>query len=185
MVLEEKRMNDYELIKNKEYYKLFEKYDHLFMAFYKKVPSYVKYKVWDNLEEFKQDCYPVLVAAVDSEKLERVKDPETFGLYIQLYHYLMNFTTRTTGKVLRMPNIENYEDLGNIYEDVDSRLDFLEDKRGSGYEGLYKTLTDEEKYVFDSRLCGVYWKTIQKDLGPANTNRIRESLREKISEYYN
>ena len=177
-------MNDYELIKNKNYLELFEKYDHLFMAFYKKVPSYVKNKVWDNLEEFKQDCYPVLVAAVDSEKLERVKDPETFGLYIQLYHYMMNFTTRTTGKVLRMPNIEHYEDLGNIYDDVDSRLDFLEDKRGSGYEGLYNTLTDEEKYVFDSRLCGTYWKKIQKDLGPANTNRIRESLRKKISEYY-
>ena len=178
-------MNDYELIKNKKYYELWERYSPLFLTFYNKVPSYVRNQLWQGFEEFKQDCYPVLVAAVDSEKLERVKNPKTFKLYIQLYHYLMNFTTRTTQKVMRMPRIEHYEDLITENTDIGDHLDFMEDKRGYGYEALYNSLTKEERFVFDSRLGGITWKEIQEKLGYTVTKNIRDSLWNKITEYYN
>ena len=178
-------MNDYELIKEKNYYELFERYSALFMTFYKRVPTSVRDQLWENFDEFKQDCYPVLVSAVDSEKLKRVKNPETFKLYIQLYHYLMNFTTRTAQKVLRMPRVEHYEDLVTKDTDIGDHLDFMEDKRGSGYESLYNSLTKEERFVFDSRLDGVAWKDIQEQLGYTATKNIRDSLRNKIIEYYN
>lgn len=177
-------MNDYELIRDKKYFELWEKYSPLFMSFYKKVSTSVRNQLWEDFEEFKQDCYPVLVAAVDSEKLERVKNPETFRLYIQLYHYLMNFTTRTAQKVLRMPRVEHYEDLVTKDTDIGDHLDFMEDKRGSGYETLYNSLTKEERFVFDSRLEGVTWKDIQEQLGYTATKRIRESLEQAITNYY-
>ncbi len=178
-------MNDYELIKEKNYYELFERYSPLFMAFYKKVPSYVSNQLWQDFDEFKQDCYPVLVAAVDSEKLERVKSPETFKLYIQLYHYLMNFTTRTAQKVLRMPRIEYYDDIHTEKGDIEEHLDFLVDNRGPGYEALYNSLSKDERFVFDSRLNGITWKEIQNKLGITKTKNIRDSLWNKITEYYN
>ena len=162
-------MNDYELIRDKKYFELWERYSPLFMSFYKKVSTSVRNQLWEDFEEFKQDCYPILVAAVDSEKLERVKNPETFRLYIQLYHYLMNFTTRTAQKVLRMPRVEHYEDLVTKDTDIGDHLDFMEDKRGSGYEALYNSLTKEERFVFDSRLDGVNWKDIQEQLGERYT----------------
>lgn len=60
---------DYELVKEKNYYELWERYSPLFLTFYNKVPLYVRNQLWQDFDEFKQDCYPVLVAAVDSEKL--------------------------------------------------------------------------------------------------------------------
>lgn len=177
-------LTDYELIKNKNYYELWERYSALFLTFYNKVPKSVRTQLWENFDEFRQDCFPILVAAVDSEKLERVKNPETFRLYIQLYHYLMNFTTRTAQKIMRMPRIEHYEDLRTEKGDLEEHLDFLEDKRGSGYEALYNSLTKEERFVFDSRLDGVAWKDIQEQLGYTATKRIRESLEEAITNYY-
>ena len=177
-------MNDYELIRDKKYFELWERYSPLFLTFYNKVPKSVRNQLWQDFDEFRQDCYPVLVSAVDSEKLERVKNPETFKLYIQLYHYLMNFTSRTAQKIMRMPRIEYYEDIRTEKGDLEEHLDFLEDKRGSGYEALYNSLTKEERFVFDSRLDGVTWKDIQDQLGYTATKRIRESLEQAITNYY-
>ena len=177
-------MNDFELIKNKKYYELWERYSPLFMTFYKRVPTSVRDQLWENFDEFRQDCFPVLVAAVDSERLERVKNPDTFKLYIQLYHYLMNFTSRTAQKVMRMPRVEHYDDIHIEKGDLEEHLDFLEDKRGSGYEALYNSLTKEERFVFDERLNGTTWKDIQEQLGYTATKRIRESLEQAITNYY-
>lgn len=177
-------MNDFELIKNKKYYELWERYSPLFMTFYKRVPTSVRDQLWENFDEFRQDCFPVLVAAVDSERLERVKNPDTFKLYIQLYHYLLNFTSRTAQKITRLPRIEHYEDLVTKDTDIGDHLDFMEDKRGSGYEALYNSLTKEERFVFDERLNGTTWKDIQEQLGYTATKRIRESLEQAITNYY-
>lgn len=177
-------LTDYELIKNKNYYELWKRYSPLFLTFYNKVPKFVRTQLWQDFDEFRQDCYPILVSAVDSEKLERVKNPETFKLYIQLYHYLMNFTTRTAQKIMRMPRVEYYDDIHTEKGDLEEHLDFLVDNRGSGYEALYNSLTKEERFVFDSRLDGVNWKDIQEQLGYTATKRIRESLEEAITNYY-
>lgn len=92
-------MSDYELVKNKEYLKLWNQYKGLLNVFYYKcvdalTQSGFPFDDYEDMQDFFYDCYPIVVNAVDSIKLEKIKKPETWTLYIQLYHYMQNFVNR-------------------------------------------------------------------------------------------
>lgn len=86
-------MNDYTLVKEKNYFEIWKQYRQLMMKFYNKL-SDNKIYAFDDFDDFASSCYEVVVQAVDSIKLDRIKNKETWTIYIQLHHYLQNYTTR-------------------------------------------------------------------------------------------
>lgn len=90
-------MNDFDLVKEKNYYEIWNKYKALFMKFYTKLSDNKVY-AFENFSDFYNSCYEVVIEAVDSIKLDKIKKPDTWTIYIQLYHYLQNYTTRKVVK---------------------------------------------------------------------------------------
>lgn len=91
------KSEDYILIEKKDYYGLWVKYRELIAKFYNKLAMHKIY-AFDDFQDFYQSCYEVLVEAADKIKLEKVKKEDTWTFYIQLYHYLQNYTSRKVVK---------------------------------------------------------------------------------------
>lgn len=85
---------DLQDIINKDYYSLWERYAPLQMKFFKKVPENIRHDLYEDFQEFRDDCYIILVNAADAVKPEKIKNPDTYSFYIQYSQYLTNFTTR-------------------------------------------------------------------------------------------
>lgn len=172
-------MTDFELVKEKDYFELWNRYTGLMLTYFYKIPANIRNDLFENFQEFKDSCYPEVVKAVDALKLERIKNPETWKFYIQFSFYLKNYTGRKLVKeYIRNPPevcyVEDYE-TGN-----GKTLEIEAPDPMNYYEGLYETLTEDEKFLFDSRLSGKKWGEIKmKDI-----KNVRESLRNKIKEYY-
>lgn len=122
-------MTDYELVKSKSYYEIWKKYQPLIMKFYVKLTDNKIY-AFDGFQDFYQSCYEYVVQAVDSIKLNKIKKPETWTIYIQLYHYIQNYTTRKVVKEYYADNqlisydaelnAGSYTDDNSIFEKVES-----------------------------------------------------------------
>lgn len=110
---------DFELVKEKKYYEIWKKYRQLMMKFYIKL-SENKIYAFEDFEDFASSCYEVVVQAVDSIKLEKIKKPDTWTFYIQLYHYLQNYSTR---KII--PNY--YKEMNQISYDAELSAGSYED----------------------------------------------------------
>ena len=86
---------DLQDIIDKNYLNLWNRYKPLQMKYWKKISEYIRHDLYDNgFEEFRDDCYIVLVNAVNGVKVEKVKNPETYSFYVQYSQWLQNFTTR-------------------------------------------------------------------------------------------
>lgn len=86
---------DLQDIIDKNYLNLWNRYKPLQMVYYKKISVYIRHDLYDDgFDEFRQDCYIVLVNAANGVKVEKVKNPETYTFYTQYSQWLHNFTTR-------------------------------------------------------------------------------------------
>jgi hypothetical protein len=86
---------DLQDIIDKNYFSLWNRYKPLQMKYWKKISEYIRHDLYDNgFEEFRQDCYIVLVNAANGVKVEKIKNPETYSFYVQYSQWLQNFTTR-------------------------------------------------------------------------------------------
>ena len=86
---------DLQDIKNKNYLSLWNRYKPLQMVYYKKMPLVIKHDIYEfGFDEFRQDCYIVLVSAASSVNPNKIKNPETYSFYMQYSQYLHNFTKR-------------------------------------------------------------------------------------------
>lgn len=86
---------DLQDIIDKNFLNLWNRYKPLQMKYWKKISEYIRHDLYDNgFEEFRQDCYIVLVNAANGVKIEKIKNPESYSFYIQYSQWLHNFTTR-------------------------------------------------------------------------------------------
>lgn len=173
------KITDFKMVKEKDYFGLWERYSALENIYYHKIPENIRNDLFEDFYEFKDSCYPEVVKAVDSIKLERIKNPETWSFYIQLSFYLKNYTGRKIVKeYIRNPAevcyVEDFE------TDDGKTLELIAPDQMDYYEGFYESLTEDEKFIFDLRLSGKKWGEIKMK----NIKNVRESLKNKIKEYY-
>lgn len=142
-------MNDFELVKEKNYAELWKKYIPLMNKFYEKaITSALKIGLfipYENSLDFQADCYPILINAVDSIKLEKIKKPETWTLYIQFYRYLQNFVYRQVIRPLIRNN--NLEFIDEVSNSTDNLLDGMDAKLS--LEAIYTKLSIKEKQILE------------------------------------
>lgn len=86
---------DLQDIIDKNFLNLWNRYKPLQMAYYKKIPMNIRHELYeDGFNEFRDDCYIILVKAANGVKVEKIKNPETYSFYIQYSQWLQNFSTR-------------------------------------------------------------------------------------------
>lgn len=91
-------MSDLQLCVNKDYYAIFVKYHALFYKVWDSLSPALKFNVWPDEDDFFSFCYEKTVMAVDSIKPEKVKKPETWTIYIQLWRYIKTYAEREIQK---------------------------------------------------------------------------------------
>ena len=90
-----KYSEDYIYVKNHDVLSVWNKYRPLAMVYYKKVSVYIRHDLYDNgFDEWMQDVYIVYNNAMNGVKLDKIKNPESYSLYIQLSQWLHNFIKR-------------------------------------------------------------------------------------------
>lgn len=83
---------DYELVKEKDYLELWKRYKALCLKFWKILITQLPNE-YECFDDFYTDCYEIVMNAANALDLEKM-NKEKFCFYIQLYHYLQNFTIR-------------------------------------------------------------------------------------------
>lgn len=146
-------MMDYKLVKEKNYLAIFKKFRPLMMRYYQRMIIVSKCG-YEDFDEFADDFYPEMVKAVDAVKLERIKDPDKYGLYQQLAFYLQNFTTRKINKYIRDKKFN-----AQIEEDYDAPYDDQANEnaeRKASFDTIYtKYLDDNQRAIVDKVLSGI------------------------------
>lgn len=90
-----KYSEDYIYVKNHDVLAVWNKYRPLAMVYYKKISEYIRRDLYEfGFDEWVQDVYIVYDNAMNGVKLDKIKNPESYSLYIQLSQWLHNFTTR-------------------------------------------------------------------------------------------
>jgi hypothetical protein len=145
-------MTDYELVKNKDYTAIFKKFRPLMMKYFQRMIK-VSSCGYEDFDEFADDFYPEMVKAVDAVKLERIKDPDKYGLYQQLAFYLQNFTTRKISKHIRDKKFNS-----QIKEDYDAPYNDTANEnieRMASFHMIYtKYLDANQREIVDEVLSG-------------------------------
>lgn len=173
---------DYELIEKKDYYGLYEKYKPLINSFWPKIDEHCKRYYYDNdMKEYYSFAYENVVQAAQSVKLEKIKKPESWTFYIQLYRYIWTHLGR----------LQQY-----YYEDIVSKTIFYQDltfDNGEEKDGLLRVedhsevdismFTEDEYKVIELRLKGVHWDDIRKKLKMTGKELkfIQSSIKAKLS----
>lgn len=143
---------DYELVKNKDYYGIFKKFRALMMKYFQKM-IVVSNCGYEDFDEFADDFYSEMVKAVDAVKLERIKEPDKYGLYQQLAFYLQNFTTRKLRKYIRDKKFNS-----QIEEDYDAPYDDNSNEKTEkmqSFNMIYTNfLNDNQRAIVDEVLSG-------------------------------
>lgn len=140
-------------IMNHNYLNLWNRYKPLQMKYWKKISEYIRHDLYDDgFEEFRQDCYIVLVNAANGVKIEKIKKPEVYSFYVQYSQWLQNFTTRDIVRDFTHNYAVRYMDYS---ESQDGERDFewdnilaTEDSHSNAWD-LISTLSDklQEKAV--------------------------------------
>ena len=91
-------MTDLELCRNKDYYAIFTKYTMMFYKIWDSLSPALKFNVWPEEADFFSFCYEKTVMAVNSIKPEKVKNPDTWTIYIQLFRYIKTYALREIEK---------------------------------------------------------------------------------------
>ena len=91
-------MTDLELCKSKDYYGIFERYTLMFYKVWDSLSPSLKFQIWPEEADIFSFCYEKTVMAVDSIKPEKVKNPDTWTIYIQLFRYIKTYALREIEK---------------------------------------------------------------------------------------
>lgn len=89
---------DLELCKNKNYFEVWTRYRNLYYKVWDSLSPSMKLIVWPEEADFFSFCYEKTVMAVNSIKPEKVKNPDTWTIYIQLYRYIKTYAKREIEK---------------------------------------------------------------------------------------
>lgn len=106
---------DLQLCINKDYYAIFIKYKMMFFKVFNSIMTDYKYKLWAEEDEWLSFCYEKTVMAVNSIKPEKVKKPDSWTIYIQLYRYIKTYAEREIQKEYK----NNFCSLDSFIEDHD------------------------------------------------------------------
>ena len=163
---------DFELCKNKNYYAIFSKYEMMFYKIWDSLSPALKFQIWPEEADFFSFCYEKTVMAVNSIKPEKVKKPETWTIYIQLYRYIKTYAEREIEKEYK----NNACSLDAFIEDHD----FDENAALHTYdypEIDMSIFNDEELDFIDFLQSGHKWheKYTRKVY-----NKLRESIKSKL-----
>ena len=147
------KKNDFELVKEKNYVAILEKYKPLISKYYYRMIK-VNGKAYEDVNDFIADFYPELVKAVDAIKFEKIKSPENFILYKQLSFYLQNHTTRCLKHTIKQLNTEQ-----QFPEKFDAKYDdnsYERTERLQSFDEIYTNyLNDEQRLLVDKVLSGI------------------------------
>ena len=162
-------MTDLELCKNKEYFDIFTKYTNMFYKVWYTLSPALKFNVWPEEDDFFSFCYEKTVMAVDSIKPEKVKKPDSWTIYIQLYRYVKTYANREIEKEYK----QNVCSLDSFIEEND-----YDENAVLKYEDQHKVdmdmFTKEEKEFIDYMQSGHKWHE-------KYTRKVYKKLRESIT----
>lgn len=167
-------MTDFQLIVNKDYTTLWKKYKYLIMVFWKKLPDYCKIFYFDNsFNDFNNSCYESVVKSAKSINVDLITDKETWTFYIQLYHYLQNYTTRD----IVGDYIKHF-----AYSELPFQTKEFSYIENPGLNLFWESLTDLEKHIVNKRLEGISWYDIYKSLklSVKEWKATRSAIEEKL-----
>ena len=137
---------DLQDIIDKNYLNLWNRYKPLQMVYYKKISEYIRHDLYEfGFEEFRQDCYVVLVNAANGVKVEKVKNPETYSFYVQYSQWLHNFTSRDIVRNYTHNYTVKYMDYEQDNHTWDSLLGV--DDNHSNLEILLEQLNDKDRDI--------------------------------------
>ena len=165
-------MTDLELCRNKDYYAIFTKYKMLFYKIWDSLSPALKFQIWSEEDDFFSFCYEKTVMAVNSIKPEKVKKPDTWTIYIQLYRYIKTYAEREIQKEYKNNACSLEGFLEENGYDENSILRYEDHP-----EVDMSIFSDEEKEMIDFLQSGHKWheKYTRKVY-----NKLRESITSKL-----
>lgn len=163
---------DFELCKNKDYYAIFSKYTNLFYKVWDSLSPALKFQIWPEEDDFFSFCYEKTVMAVNSIKPEKIKNPDSWTIYIQLFRYIKTYACREIEKE---------------YKNNACSLDaFIEEKGFDENAALYtydypevdmSIFSDEELDFIDFLQSGHKWK---EKYSQNTFYKLRKSITKKL-----
>lgn len=163
---------DLQLCINKDYYAIFIKYHALYYKIWDSLSPSLKFSVFTEEADFFSFCYEKTVMAVNSIKPEKVKHPETWTIYIQLYRYIKTYADREIEKAYK----QNTCSLDSFIEDHG----FDENAALRTYDQLeidMPMFTPEEKEMIDFLQSGHKWR---EKYSKRKYNELKESITKKL-----
>lgn len=149
---------DFKLLLKKDYFGLWKKYQRLIGSFYRKFVLNFSYE-YERFEDFSYDMYEIVVNAANALDIKKIKNPETWYFYIQLYFYLNNFINRD---FLRQYGVKNMYQMTDLCE-----------------KNLNKEIEDNSEKVEASLLIDMIQdKLTEKEVGMLN-NFLKGTLKKK------
>ena len=163
---------DLELCKNKDYYGIFERYKMMFYKIWDSLSPSLKFSVFPEEADFFSFCYEKTVMAVNSIKPEKVKKPDTWTIYIQLYRYVKTYANREIEKEYK----QNTCSLDSFIED--HGYDENAALRTYDYPEVDMDIfTQEEKEFIDFLQSGHKWK---EKYSKCEYNELKKSITSKL-----
>ena len=165
-------MTDLELCKNKDYYAIFTKYTLLFYKIWDGLSPILKFKIWTEEGDFFSFCYEKTVMAVESIKPEKVKKPETWTIYIQLYRYIKTYAEREIQKAYKINtcSLEDFAEENGYDENAALRTYNQPDVDMSIFDA-------EEKELINFLQSGHKWK---EKYTQHKYKKLKKSITEKL-----
>lgn len=146
-------MTDLELCINKDYYAIYIRYKMMFYKIWDSLSPALKFQIWPEEDDFFSFCYEKTVMAVNSIKPEKVKKPDSWTIYIQLYRYIKTYANREIEKEYH----NNACSLDSFIEENDYDENAAL-KTEDQHEVDMDMFTPEEKELIDFLQSGHKWK---------------------------
>ena len=165
-------MTDLELCINKDYYAIYIRYKMMFYKIWDSLSPALKFQIWPEEDDFFSFCYEKTVMAVDSIRPEKVKKPDSWTIYIQLYRYIKTYALREIEKEYK----QNVCSLDSFIEENDYDENAAlktEDQR----EVDMDMFTPEEKELIDFLQSGHKWK---EKYTQHRYTKLRKSITSKL-----
>lgn len=166
--------NDLELCMNKDYYAIFTKYTMLYYKIWDSLSPSLKFQIWIEEDDFFSFCYEKTVMAVNSIKPEKIKNPDTWAIYIQLFRYIKTYAEREIQKEYKTNTCSLDAFVEEKGFDENAALRYEEH-----LEIDMSIFSDEEKEMIEFLQSGHKWheKYTRKVY-----NKLRESITAKLLE---
>lgn len=163
---------DLELCKNKDYYGIFERYKMMFYKIWDSLSPSMKFSAFTEEADFFSFCYEKTVMAVNSIKPEKVKHPESWTIYIQLFRYISTYAKREIEKTYKNSTY-SLEKFVEDHEYDENYILYTYD-----YPEVDMSIFDDEEREFINYVqSGHKWK---EKYTRHTYNKLRESITSKL-----